>query len=94
MPIYEYEPTGASCEHCRPRFSKLEAMNAAPLTACPHCGHPVQRVFSTFGITQGSGHLLSDKNLAAKGFTKYVKTGSGYEKAAGSDGPDRIPSPK
>ena len=28
---------------------------------------------------------VSDKNLAAKGFTKYVKSGDGtYEKAAGS----------
>ena len=29
--------------------------------------------------------MTSDKNLAAKGFTKYVKTGDGtYEKTAGT----------
>ena len=33
---------------------------------------------------------MSDKNLASKGFTKYVKTGNGsYEKTAG-DGPKKI----
>ena len=33
---------------------------------------------------------ISDKNLAAKGFTKYVKTGDGtYEKTTG-DGPKQI----
>ena len=33
---------------------------------------------------------MSDKNLAAKGFTKYVKAGDGtYEKTAGS-GPKKL----
>ena len=37
-----------------------------------------------------SRETLSNKNLAAKGFTKYVKAGDGtYEKAAGK-GPDVI----
>jgi hypothetical protein len=37
-----------------------------------------------------SGDTLSNKNLAEKGFTKYVKAGDGhYEKKAGK-GPDVI----
>ena len=39
--------------------------------------------------SQGKGRL-ADKNLAAKGFTKYVKTGNGtYEKTTGK-GPKQI----
>ena len=39
---------------------------------------------------QAKCRASSDKNLAAKGFTKYVKTGNGsYEKTAGS-GPKKL----
>ena len=55
----------------------------------------VRRVFAepnaprAWTDTQGNAKL-SDKNLASKGFTKYVKTDKGtYEKTAG-DGPKKL----
>ncbi len=94
MPIYVYElvlPDGSGGE----QFELLEPMSAAPLTAHPETGEPVRRVFGNpnapraWTASQGAAKV-SDKNLAAKGFTKYVKTGDGsYEKTTG-DGPKTI----
>jgi hypothetical protein len=94
MPIYVYEvvlPDGSGGE----QFEVIQPMSAAALTARPDTGEPVRRVF---GVPNAPGHwtdaharaATSDKNLGAKGFTKYVKTGDGtYEKTAGS-GPKQI----
>lgn len=93
MPIYEYIGVGGSCcSQCAERFEVVEPITAAPLAACPACSGPVARVLSAPAIhgAGSSGETLSNKNLADKGFTKYVKAGGGYyEKAAGS-GPDVI----
>ena len=93
MPIYEYEATAPTdCEHCGGRFEIVQSLAAEPLTVCPECGGPVEKVFSAPAI-QGVNRKdaqVSNKNLAAHGFTKYVKAGDGhYEKAAGK-GPDVI----
>jgi hypothetical protein len=94
MPIYVYEkvlPDGSGGE----QFEVIQPMSAAALTAHPDTGEPVRRVFGTPNTprawTDAHGKAAtSDKNLAAKGFTKYVKSGDGtYEKAAG-DGPKQI----
>ncbi|MGL4461408.1 MAG: FmdB family zinc ribbon protein [Planctomycetia bacterium] len=87
MPIYEYEPTGdPGCPTCREKFEVVQRMADEPLVACPDCGAAVHRVFSTpsvHGATAGD-KITSNKNLAEKGFTKYVKSGDGhYEKVAG-----------
>jgi hypothetical protein len=94
MPLYVYEvvrPDGSGGEP----FEVLQPMSAAPLTVHPETGEPVRRVFGTpnapraWTDSQGAAKV-SDKNLAAKGFTKYVKTGAGtYEKTAGT-GPKQI----
>ena len=93
MPIYEYEADEAGdCAHCAGRFEVVEPISATGLLICPECGRPVHRVISAPAIHGAgrSGEVLSNKNLAEKGFTKYVKAGDGhYEKAAGS-GPDVI----
>ncbi len=94
MPIYEYE---VITDDGRPgeRFEILQSMTAEPLTRHPESGLPVRRVI-TAGKMAGqwsdmkAASSLSDKNLDAKGFTKYVKAGDGkYEKRAGQ-GPDVI----
>ncbi len=97
MPIYVYEvvqPDGSGGE----TFDVIQPMSAAALTAHPDTGVPVRRVF---GVPNAPGHwtdahakaATSDKNLGAKGFTKYVKTGNGtYEKTTG-DGPKTINRP-
>jgi hypothetical protein len=94
MPLYVYEvvlPDGTGGE----QFEVLQKMADAALTAHPETGEPVRRVFSepnaprAWTDSQGAAKL-SDKQLAAKGFTKYVKTGDGsYEKTTGT-GPKKI----
>jgi hypothetical protein len=94
MPIYLYEvvlPDGSGGE----QFEVLQKMADASLTKHPETGAPVRRVFGepnaprAWTDTQGRA-AVSDKNLAQKGFTKYVKTGDGsYEKAVGT-GPKQI----
>ena len=94
MPLYVYEvvkPDGTGGE----QFEVFQKMADEPLTKHPETGEPVRRVFTepnaprAWTETQGKAKV-SDKNLAAKGFTKYVKTGNGtYEKTAG-DGPKKI----
>jgi hypothetical protein len=97
MPIYVYEvvlPDGSGGE----QFELIESMSAAPLTTRPETGEPVRRVFGMPNTprawTDAHGKAAtSDKNLAAKGFTKYVKSGDGtYEKTTG-DGPKKIHRP-
>jgi hypothetical protein len=94
MPMYVYEivledGSGGA------QFEVFQKMADAPLSKHPETGEPVRRVFSepsaprAWTDTQGKA-AVSDKNLAAKGFTKYVKTGKGtYEKTAGA-GPKKI----
>lgn len=92
MPIYEYQTTSEGCPHCCDRFEVVQTMSADPLETCPECGGPVAKVFSAPAV-QGNERTdvkMSNKNLAEKGFTKYVKAGGGhYEKVAGK-GPDVI----
>ena len=94
MPIYVYEvvlPDDSGGE----QFEVIQPMSAAALTAHPDTGEPVRRVFGTPNAPRAwtDAHakaMTSDKNLGAKGFTKYVKTGDGtYEKTAGT-GPKKI----
>ena len=90
MPLYEYK-----CQSCGKTFEVIQKLADAPLTLHPKTGEPVRRVFGepntprAWTDSQGAS-AVSDKNLASKGFTKYVKTGNGsYEKTAGS-GPKKI----
>ena len=94
MPIYVYEVIPSSGEDGE-TFEVLQGMNEPPLTKHPETGLPVRRcialpsIAGTWSDMKASTNL-SDKNLDAKGFTKYVKMGDGtYEKRAGQ-GPDVI----
>lgn len=93
MPIYEYVTTDEQgCPHCRVPFEVVQTMSEPPLEHCKTCGGGLRKVFSTTAIhgESSSGHVLSNKNLSAKGFTKYQKAGDGhYEKVTGK-GPDVI----
>jgi len=94
MPLYVYEivmPDGSAGGE----FEVLQSMSEPELTVHPETGEMVRRVFGTpnapraWTDSQGKSKI-SDSNLAAKGFTKYVKSGDGtYEKTAGS-GPKKI----
>ena len=87
MPLYEYEPDGDCCPFCEGRFEVLEQLGNEPLGACPQCGKPCHRAFSSFAPIKSSKDMLSPKNLASKGLTQYKRAGDGhYEKTCG-DGP-------
>ena len=90
MPLYEYAHISSEATECPERFEVLQSMQAEPLTVCPDCGRPCERVFSAPAAPQSKGGILSKGNLEAKGFTQYKKAGDGvYEKTAGK-GPDVI----
>lgn len=81
MPTYEYrsiESTGG-CERCRGVFEVHQSMRDTPLTACPECGRPIERIISRCAVStrQSEKSMLSDKNLKEKGFTKLVNEGGG-----------------
>ncbi len=81
MPIYCYEPRdgAAGCEHCRTGFEVLQDLDEPPLTQCPECGGPVERVIAPPRI----GHSVSalDDRAKAAGFSKLQRLGKGeYEK--------------
>lgn len=94
MPLYVYEvvlPDGSGGE----TFEIIQSLSAEPLKKHPDTGKPLRRVFGapnaprTWTDSQSKSRL-SDKNLADKGLTKYVKTDKGtYEKTTGS-GPKKI----
>ncbi len=89
MPLYVYEvvlPDGSSGE----QFEVFQRMSEPVLTHHPETGQPVRRVITepnapATWTDMHAKHAVADSNLAAKGFTKYVKTDKGtYEKAAGT----------
>ncbi len=94
MPLYVYEQVLADGTGGE-QFEVFQKMADDPLTKHPESGKPVRRVFTEASAprawTDSQGKAaVSDKNLAAKGFTKYVKTGNGsYEKTTGT-GPKKI----
>jgi len=94
MPVYVYEvvlPDGSAGE----TIEIIQRMSDPPLEFHPETGQPLRRVLTAPNVTgkwsdQKMGNSLSDKNLEAKGFTKYVKSADGrYEKAVGK-GPDTL----
>lgn len=92
MPIYEYAPIDASCDHCKDRFEAFQHMSEPELSVCPECGQACKRVISASNFAISGGHHLKEKNVADKGFTQYRRVEKGrYEKTAGK-GPDTIGS--
>ncbi|MDR2459663.1 MAG: zinc ribbon domain-containing protein [Deltaproteobacteria bacterium] len=73
MPIYTYTHLeDSSCPHA-PTFDWQQVARDWPLTVCPYCGKPVERVLSA--------PLVKKKNfnseLRDKGFTKLVRVDDG-----------------
>jgi len=62
MPTYEYR-----CNTCGHTFEKFQRFDDAPVTTCPECGAPVQKVFSSVGIVfKGSGFYSTDNHKSHK----------------------------
>lgn len=69
MPLYEYE-----CESCGKRFERIQKFSDAHVDACPTCGGPVKRLFSSPAIHfKGSGWYINDY---ARKDTKDAKEGA------------------
>jgi predicted nucleic acid-binding Zn ribbon protein len=90
MPTYVYGVIIADDDEAVGETFEIEqSVKDPPLTHHPKTGEPVRRllcapfVAGTWSPLK-SKKLLSEKNLTAKGFTKYVKTSNGYEKSAGT----------
>ena len=79
MPLYEYQ-----CEQCSDRFELIRKFSDPPLDACPKCGGPVRKLFSSPAIQfKGSGWYITD--YAKKSSTEAGQAGAGKE-GGGKDG--------
>ncbi len=75
MPIYEYR-----CENGHD-FEVIQSMSDDPVTACPECGAPVERVFHPVAVHfKGSGFYSTD--YAGKG---KAEAGASADGASSSD---------
>ena len=75
MPLYEYE-----CEACAHRFEVIQKFSDAPISVCPKCGGPVQKLLSSPAIQfKGSGFYLTD----------YAKKSGGTEGTSPRGGADK-----
>jgi putative FmdB family regulatory protein len=71
MPLYEYE-----CEQCGDRFELIRKFSDPPLDACPKCGGPVRKLFSSPAIQfKGTGWYITD--YAKKSSTDAGQAGGG-----------------
>ena len=72
MPTYEY-----GCNLCGHKFETFQSITAKPLTECPSCGGPIERIIGTGAgfIFKGSGFYITDYRSDS------------YKKAAAKDKP-------
>lgn len=72
MPLYEYQ-----CESCGQRFERIQKFSDPPVSECPSCHGPVQKLISSPAIQfKGSGWYITD----------YAKSGKTADSAASSTG--------
>ena len=84
MPLYEYE-----CESCSHRFEVIQKFSDAPISVCPKCGGPVQKLLSSPAIQfKGSGFYLTDygRGTGSKSETANTKAGKAESGASSSGG--------
>lgn len=63
MPTYVYR-----CRNCGRNTEVVQRFNEAPLTTCPHCGGPLQRLlFPPAIIFKGSGWYATDHKSPSGG---------------------------
>jgi len=84
MPLYEYE-----CETCSHRFEVIQKFSDAPISVCPKCGGPVQKLLSSPAIQfKGSGFYLTDygRGTGSKSESANTKAGKADSGATSSGG--------
>lgn len=78
MPIYEYR-----CENSH-LFEVMQKITDDPVTACPDCGAPVERVFHPVAVHfKGSGFYNTDYGTAKRKREQDKAGGDGAGKADG-----------
>jgi putative FmdB family regulatory protein len=88
VPLYDFAPRSGKCSLCKGRFEAFQRMGEKPLSSCPKCSKPCERLVSAAAIT--GRYSTSDSRVKELGMTKYKKAGDGvYEKTAGR-GPNVI----
>lgn len=61
MPLYEYE-----CKQCHRRTEKIQKFSDAPLTECPHCGGPLERMIHPPALSFNGGGWYADLYSSSK----------------------------
>jgi putative FmdB family regulatory protein len=78
MPLYEYQ-----CDNGH-RFELIRKFSDPPLDACPTCGAPVRKLFSSPAIQfKGSGFYITDYARKDQGSSSH--SGDGRQEGASSD---------
>jgi len=68
MPLYEYQ-----CTRCGRRFEQLQKLSDPPVTECPACGGPVEKLVSSPAFQfKGTGWYVTD----------YARKGEGTSSSA------------
>ena len=68
MPIYEYRLVEGQrgCERCQGGIEVIQGIHDVPITACPRCGAPVDRILSTVSYqVRESGPTAVEKQIRA-----------------------------
>jgi putative FmdB family regulatory protein len=84
MPLYEYE-----CESCSHRFEVIQKFSDAPISVCPKCGGPVQKLLSSPAIQfKGSGFYLTDYGRGTGSKSESANTKAGKAESGATSGGD------
>jgi putative FmdB family regulatory protein len=84
MPLYEYE-----CESCAHRFEVIQKFSDAPISVCPKCGGPVQKLLSSPAIQfKGSGFYLTDYGRGTGSKSESANTKAGKAESGATSGGD------
>ena len=63
MPLYEYQ-----CKKCGNRLERIQKFSDKPLTKCPECGGPLEKLISQSAVQfKGSGWYVSDYGRRGSG---------------------------
>ena len=73
MPIYVYKAKSRSqaCAYCRQGFEILQNMRDKPLSCCPRCGNPLEKLFAPF--SGGYSKTGMDRRAKERGFHKLKR---------------------
>lgn len=82
MPLYEYQ-----CPDCG-RFEQIQKFSDPPLSACPTCGKPVEKLLSAPAFQfKGTGWYITDYARKSSGAgDKGESKGDGRGESKASDG--------